>query len=348
MYEAFFGLRERPFDLTPNPRFLVMTEGHREALSNLEYGIASRKGVTLLIGEAGTGKTTIIRTALAKQTSKVTCVHLNNPALARHEFVEMLAAQFNLSAHARTSKAAFLLEFEALLRERKARDEATVLIIDEGQSLSYELLEEVRLLANIETDDQKLLSLIIAGQPELAAQLNQDSLRQLKQRVALRCELRPLTMPETLGYIAGRIRAAGGVASNTFTREAVVLLHEHARGIPRAINVLADNALVAGFARNQKPVNRAAVAEVARDFHADLPSTPTAASFDATPDPVREVAEQPAPVMELTSPPESISAPEEELESAMPSSLDEPAAEQGGRFGSMRRRFSILKRLGTA
>src|SRR4051812_1106735 len=171
MYERFFGFRERPFDLTPSPRFLVMTEGHREALSNLEYAIASRKGITVLLGDAGCGKTTIIRAAIEQQPSQVLCVHVTNPALTREEFVETLATQFGLSGEAVRSKAALLRELEELLRRRRAADETTVLVVDEAQSLSPELLEEIRLLANIETSEEKLLSLILAGQPELAEQL---------------------------------------------------------------------------------------------------------------------------------------------------------------------------------
>jgi general secretion pathway protein A len=226
MYERFFNFRERPFDLTPNPRFLVMTEAHREALSNLEYAIASRKGITLLLGEAGCGKTTVIRAAIDRQSARVHCVHVTNPALTRQEFVETLAVHFNLGEAARLSKATLLRELEILLRRRREADETTVLVIDEAQSLSNELLEELRLLANIETADDKLLSLILAGQPELADQLNQESLRQLKQRVALRCELRPLTIAETLSYLAGRVRAAGGVGSRVLTRPAGTRFHQ--------------------------------------------------------------------------------------------------------------------------
>ena len=266
MYERFYGFRERPFDLTPNPRFLVMTSGHQEALSNLEYAIASRKGVTVLIGEAGSGKTTLIRTAIGRQSGTVHCVHIQNPALTRAEFVEMLAARFGLSEHARESKTALLVELEAEVQKRREAGEATLLVIDEAQSLSLELLEELRLLANIETDEEKLLLLVIAGQPELAERLNALELRQLKQRVALRCEPRPLTLQETFGYLAGRIRAAGGVGAQVFTREAVMLIHEQAKGIPRTMNVLADNALVAGFASEQRPVTSALVRDVCRDF----------------------------------------------------------------------------------
>ena len=243
-----------------------MTEAHREVLSNLEYGVSSRKGITLLIGEAGSGKTTLIRTAIERQSAKVHSVHLHNPTLTRQEFSEMLAARFGLSEAAAKSKAGMLLELEALLIARHNDGETTVLIVDEAQSLPQDLLEEIRLLANIETNEQKLLSVIIAGQPELAERLNHESLRQLKQRIALRCQLRPLTLQETAGYIAGRIRAAGAVGAQVFTREAVSLIHEHAHGIPRTVSVIADNALLGGFAAGQRPVGSQLVREVCRDF----------------------------------------------------------------------------------
>jgi len=303
MYESFFGFSERPFDLTPNPRYLVLTDAHREALSNLEYAIASQKGVTLLLGDAGTGKTTVIRTALERQPEQVHCVQLQNPALSRTEFVEMLATRFGLSRRATASKTTLLLELEALLAARRERGESSVLVIDEAQSLPLELLEEIRLLANIETAREKLVSVILAGQPELADRLNERSLRQLKQRVALRCELRPLTLLESCAYIAGRIRAAGGVGAQTFTREAVILMHERAKGIPRTLSVIADNALLAGFAVQRRPVNTQLVLEVCHDL--DLRSggeagaaaqSPAATAPDITAPPsANQVAEHMSP-----------------------------------------------------
>ena len=266
MYQSFFGLRECPFDLTPNPRFVVLTPGHQEALSNLEYGIANRRGITLLIGDAGTGKTTVIRTALQRQADIVHCVYLDNPALTREEFVEMLAVRFLLSPAAGHSKAALLTELDTTLRQRHRRGESTVLIIDEAQALPIDLLEEIRLLGNIETEEVKLLSIVLAGQPELAARLNLHPFRQLKQRIALRCELKPLSASETAGYLAGRIHAAGGVGAHVFTREAVLMMHEHSRGIPRTLSVIADNAMLSAFALGQKPVTSQIVAEVCRDF----------------------------------------------------------------------------------
>jgi general secretion pathway protein A len=267
MYERFYGLRELPFELTANPRYLFFSARHREALSNLEYGLSSAKAVTVLIGEAGTGKTTLLRAALESEHCRnVSCVYVNNPVLSREEFVEMLANRFNFSQEAARSKSVLLEQLERTLRERRSRGEVTALVIDEAQSLSFELLEEVRLLANIETPTAKLLPLVLSGQPELAARLNDSALRQLKQRVALRCEISPLDLSETAAYIASRIKTAGGEASKLFTREAVVQIHEFSRGIPRTISVMCDNALLGGMALGRQPVDREIVSEVCRDF----------------------------------------------------------------------------------
>ena len=373
MYRTFFGLRERPFDLTPNPRFMVLTDGHREALSNLEYAIASRRGIALLIGEAGTGKTTLLRLALQRQPDVIHSVHLHNPALTRDEFVEMLALRFGLTEAAKTSKTALLSELEVTLRERNRRGESTVLIIDEAQTLPLDLLEEVRLLGNIETDDTKLLSIILAAQPELAARLNLNPMRQLKQRIALRCELKPLTLAESGAYLAGRIRAAGGLGAQIFTREAVVLMHERSGGIPRTLSVIADNVLVSGFAVGQKPVNTQIVMEVCRDFHlgdaepeveddqpprgpllssarADAPhagaKTPAADSRD-TRDAAGAIPR--VPVFDSFTPePRSLPQPGHEASGAL--AVGVATSSDDGMFTSMypkRRRFSLFRSLGS-
>jgi len=267
MYQRFFGLRELPFELTPNPKYLYLTPSHREALSNLEYGLFAAKSLTVLIGEAGTGKTTLLRAALeSERCAAVRCVYVNNPALTRDEFVTMLAARFGLTDEASRSKATLLAELEATLRERRSRGEITALVVDEAQALSTELLEEIRLLANIETSDEKLLPLVLAGQPELSDRLENSELRQLKQRVALRCEIMPFQLPETAAYIATRIRVAGGTPSKLFTREGIALIHEYSAGIPRTVSVICDNALVSGMALERQPVDRSIVLEVCRDF----------------------------------------------------------------------------------
>jgi general secretion pathway protein A len=179
----------------------------------------------------------------------------------------MLASRFELGADAEASKAVLLDKLEQVLVERRAQGEITALVVDEAQSLSDELLEEIRLLANIETADEKLLPLVLAGQPELSQRLEGLALRQLKQRVALRCELSSLDLTETAAYVATRIRMAGGTPSRLFTREAVSVIHEHSGGIPRTISVICDNALVGGMALERQPVDRSLVLEVCRDFH---------------------------------------------------------------------------------
>ena len=274
MYEKFFGLRERPFDLTPNPRFMYFTPRHREALVNLQFGIESRKGVVVLIGEAGMGKTTVIRAAIETQrNNKVRCVYLNNPLLTRGEFIEFLANALQLSTAAERSKTRLVAELASRLTEERQRGATVVLLIDEAQSLSDELLEELRMLTNIETNSEKLVTLVLVGQPQLADRLNDERLGQLKQRVELRCTLSPFDLAETVMYIRNRVRIAGGDAVQMFTRDAIQVIHERSRGIPRSISVICENALVGAFAENQKPVTRALVQEVCDEL--DLsPETP--------------------------------------------------------------------------
>jgi general secretion pathway protein A len=279
MYEAYFGLDERPFELTPNPRFLFMTPAHREALTTLEYGLSGRTGIAVLIGEAGTGKTTLVHAALHSQSARQNlAVYLNNPSLTRDEFVEFLAAGFGLSAEAGKSKTRCLYELTEVLAKRHQARHMAALIIDEAQGLPDALLEEIRLLANIESASEKLLSIILAGQPELADRLNQTSLRQLKQRVGLRCALRPLRTDETAAYIAARVKVAGGKVDQIFTRDAIEMVHECAAGIPRTVSVICDNALVTAFALDLKPVDTDIIAEVCRDFD----FIPEGASYDKT------------------------------------------------------------------
>ncbi len=271
MYEAFYGLRERPFELVPNPRFLFLTARQREALSNLQYGLTTARGLTLLIGEAGTGKTTLVQAALADPSAAgVRVVLMSNPTLTRSEFFEFLARAFNLGEEAGVSKTRFLFEIRRELQERHQAGVLTALVIDEAQSIPYELLEEIRLLGNIETTTSKLLNVILAGQPELSDRLNDTSLRQLKQRISLRCQLKPMELNETASYIAGRIRIAGGRPEQIFTREAVAAVFAASGGLPRTVNVLSDNALIGGFAAQVKPINVAFVEEVCRDFDISL------------------------------------------------------------------------------
>jgi type II secretory pathway predicted ATPase ExeA len=283
MYQSFYGLSELPFELTPNPKYLFLPPRHREGLSALEYGLSSAKAITVLTGEAGTGKTTLLRAAMQSDRCRsVDAVHVSNPGLTRLEFVELLASRFGLTARAAESKAALLMELEHVLRARRDRGEIVALVIDEAQSLSIEILEEIRLLANIETPTEKLLPLVLAGQPELRERLNEPRLRQLKQRVTLRCEIGPFSLEETSAYMSARLSAAGGDPRCLFSREAVAAIHECSRGIPRLINVVADNALLTGFGLGRTLIDRATVLEVIHDF--DLgPAAPATSSEAVAP-----------------------------------------------------------------
>jgi general secretion pathway protein A len=281
MYEQFFGLRERPFDLMSSPQYLALTESHRQVLLNLERGMGTQKGITLLVGEAGSGKSTLIRAAIARVPASVHCLHLHNPALTRSGFVEMLAARFGLPEAASRSRTTLLFELQRMFFTRRSRGETTTLVVDEAQSLPLELLEDIRLLANIEPNSEPRMRVVIAGRPELVDRLNSPGLHQFKQRISLRCEVRPLEAKETAAYVAGRIRAAGGAGGQVFTREAVALICKHSRGFPRLINVIADNALLGGFAAGQRPVGSDIVREICGDSDIEAASaSPVAATAD--------------------------------------------------------------------
>jgi len=289
MYERYYGLRERPFELSPDPRYLFLSNKHREALTHLRYGLGGRPGLTVLVGEAGTGKTTLIRAALhAANGAAARIVHLSNPTLTRADFFEYLTARFGFSPEAAASKTRFLAELERVIAAPNSQVPA--LVVDEAQSLPHELLEEIRLLTNLEASSGKSLAVALVGQPELADRLNDPSLRQLKQRIALRCELPALDLRETAAYITARIRTAGGSAELLFSREAVIAIHEHSKGIPRTISVICDNALVNGFAADLRPVGRDVVLEVCRDFHI-LSARDQQVTFDNPPPPCTQQEE---------------------------------------------------------
>ena len=353
MYEQYYGFRERPFDLTPNPRYLFLTPKHQEALSTLRYGLSSRKGITLLIGEAGTGKTTLLNVVLASiRPALDRCVYINNPTLTRGEFFELLASGFGLEGKAVSSKTRFLLELTRGIHERHRLGGLTAIVIDEAQSLPDALLEEVRLLANIETAVEKLLPVLLVGQPELARRLDEPGLQQMKQRVALRSEIGPLSLPETAGYIAGRIRIAGGDVSQVFTRDAVVAIFDRSRGIPRTISVICDNALVTGFATDAKPITKKVVLEVCSDLALPAreagPQAPGRHVLSLKGPPARQAAPPPPPASARQPMPTVQGPSPAQQEPPEPLSVVRTAAEQGGgpassgerpaMFGALRRR----------
>jgi general secretion pathway protein A len=270
MYERYYGLRQRPFDPTPNPQHLLLTPAHREALGVLQYGLATRNGIIVLVGAAGTGKTTVLRAALAAQPPGHHFVWMTSRLSSRSEFFQQLAQGFGLSFAAAASKTRCLSELTRTLEERTHHGRFTSLIVDDAQALPSELLEEIRLLANMETDEEKLLPVVLAGHPELATRLNTPDLRQLKQRVALRCSLRPLMPGETADYIAGLTTMAGGNAGTLFTGGAVKLIHQYSVGVPRSINVICDRALMAGCAADERPVDVETVRAVCHDLNISI------------------------------------------------------------------------------
>jgi len=267
MYTEFYDLKEKPFNLTPSPRFLYLGEGHREALNLLKYGIMERKGFILLTGEIGTGKTTMIQALLSTVDDSVHCIHLCNPLLSPGEFMDYLACSaFYKKLHVK-SKAEFLIEFEEFLRQCLRQQKNVILIIDEAQRLSFELLEEIRLLSNMETGDEKLINIFLVGQPELNEKLSKPQCLPLLQRISMRYHIPPLDLEGTRGYMATRLRIAGAPKGDEiFSKSAVKAIHQYSRGYPRVINILADNALLLGYSKEKKPITPSMVRECYEDM----------------------------------------------------------------------------------
>jgi general secretion pathway protein A len=267
MYLDFYGLKELPFALTPDPRFIYFTPSHTEAMANLHYGIESGKGLVVVTGEVGTGKTTILRWMMQRLDRTVLVAYLFNPRMTVAEFYQYVSSPKLLDVPRWESKSELLLRLGDVLDSRHSRGLRTVLVIDEAHGLSPAVLEEIRLLSNFESDSAKQLQIVLSGQPELRDVLNQPDLRQLKQRVALRCEIKPLPdIEETARYIASRLLAAGAERTDIFTHAAIDLVFRCSEGIPRQINNLCDNALLAGFAAESEIVTRDIVEEVADTF----------------------------------------------------------------------------------
>lgn len=270
MYRDFYGLRDIPFSLTPDPRYLYFTASHREVMANLHYGIQHGKGLIMATGEVGTGKTTMLRAMLARLDRSVLTCYVFNPGMTVSEFYHYIATSFGIPQYA--SKSDLLMKLGRLLMTRHARGLRSVLIVDEAQGLSNELLEEVRLLLNFETYTEKQLQIILAGQPELRQVLNDPTLRQLKQRISLRCEIKPLRADEVAAYIRARLKTAGASRLDLFTAEAIALIFRASEGIPRLINNICDNALLSGFAIGAKHINHKIVSEVVEELDLLQPS----------------------------------------------------------------------------
>jgi general secretion pathway protein A len=267
VYLDFYGLKELPFALTPDPRFIYFTPSHTEAMANLHYGIESGKGLIVVTGEVGTGKTTILRWMMQRLDRTVLVAYIFNPRMTVGEFYQYVSSPRLLDVPRWENKSELLLKLGEVLESRHARGLRTVLIIDEAHGLSPAVLEEIRLMSNFESNSAKQLQIILTGQPELRDVLNQPELRQLKQRVALRCEIRPLpNIEETDRYVTSRLLAAGAERTDIFSRPAVDYVFRCSEGIPRQINNLCDNALLAGFAAGAETITRDIVEEVAETF----------------------------------------------------------------------------------
>jgi len=265
MYAEFYGLRELPFALTPDPRFIYFTPSHTEVMANLHYGIESGKGLVVVTGEVGTGKTTILRWMMQRLDRTVLVAYIFNPRLSVPEFYQHVAALLDVQKW--ETKSELLMELGRGLESRHSRGLRTVLIIDEAQGLSPHVLEEIRLLSNFESDTAKQLQIVLTGQPELREVLNDPDLRQLKQRIALRCVIKPLpSIEETERYITSRLLVAGAERTAIFSPAAIDYIFRCSDGIPRSINNLCDNALLAGYAAGEATIGRSIVEEVADTF----------------------------------------------------------------------------------
>jgi general secretion pathway protein A len=266
MYEQFYGLKENPFNVTPNPEYIYLGENHKEALAQLLYGVREKKGFIVITGEVGTGKTTLVHYLLDKLDGNdhTTAAFLFNPKLTVHDFIQYILEDLGVRVQGQT-KGEYLHNLHRYLLNAYQKDKRVVLIVDEAHGLAPELLEEIRLLSNLETSKSKLLQIVLIGQPELDRTLSQPEFRQLRQRINLRYYLSPLSAKETKEYIEKRLRIAGAKAP-LFTERAMREIYLRSGGIPRLINIICDNSLLNGYALDQEMVDARSIKEVARDL----------------------------------------------------------------------------------
>ncbi len=266
MYKEFYGLRANPFNVNPDPRYLFLTRHTEEALACLTYGIQSRKGFVLLTGEVGTGKTTLINKLMEwLRLQQVATAFIFNSRMDVPQFLDFMMADFGIPSDA-SSKSQLLQRLYNWLLDRYRAGETAVLVVDEAQNLSDEVLEEIRMLTNLETFTEKLLQIVLVGQPELEQRLKQPQLRQLRQRLTLRAKTHPLNLDETKSYIGQRLRIAGSNGDPIFENDAVTAIFRYSQGIPRVINLLCEHCLVSGFVDQRKTIPVEVVDSVARDF----------------------------------------------------------------------------------
>lgn len=265
MYTKFYGFSERPFDVAPDPRFLFLTGNHREALASMIYGLKERKGFVSVTGEIGTGKTVLIHTLLRNLDGKTRVIHLSHTNITFEQLLKTVFLELALP-FSDPEKHVLLHDLHGHLLRKWRLGENVALIIDEAQNLSKEVMEEIRMLSNLETATAKLIQVLLVGQPELEAKLNCDDLRQLKQRIGIRRRIKPLDHDECCRYIEHRLELVGSRTQAVFAPGAISLIYTHTKGIPRSINILCDNAFLIGFSREQKRITTGVVEEVIADM----------------------------------------------------------------------------------
>lgn len=301
MYEAHFGLAENPFGVNPDPRFLFMSEVHQEALAHLIYGVRQRKGFIVITGDVGTGKTTLLNRLLQGLDARTRWAFCSNPKLATDDFLRTIGRGLGLDTEpGGFSKADFLFGLESLLAGCLRKGENVILVVDEAQNLSTDLLEEVRLLSNLETSAEKMLQIILVGQQELNDKLRCDELRQLRQRVSIKYHLEPLGPEDTRRYVLHRLRVAGCAERALFSPEAIDVVYQASGGFPRLINSICDNALLAAYSSDRHLVDAPLVEETVRDIDASYPGGKPAPA--AQPSPVASAVPAAAAEASLAAP----------------------------------------------
>jgi len=274
MYTGFYGLKEKPFNLTPDPRFLYFSESHKEALARLKYGIQGQKGFAALTGEVGTGKTTLLHSLLRRLNGNVKSVFITNPNMSIPEFFHYVGSELGFQYV--NTKSNFLVSFKDYIKHASLKHEILLLIIDEAQNLSFELLEEIRLLSNFETPSEKSVQIFLVGQQELNDKLNMNHLRQLKQRIGIKFHIQPLTLDDTQKYIQKRLYMAGLAGARNkelFTKKAIKRIFNYSKGIPRLINIICDHALLTGYVKEKNTIDHVIIKDVIKEIEASYPSS---------------------------------------------------------------------------
>ncbi len=269
MYLEYFKLNEPPFDITPNPRFLFYSGKHREAFNHLLYGIRERKGFVQLTGEVGAGKTTLCRALLEQLGDTFSTAVILNPMLDADQLIKAIAMEFGLDVNGADRLETIAIINDFLIRQM-AEGRETVLIVDDAQTLTNDLLEQVRLLSNLETDERKLLQIVLMGQPELRDRLNHPGLRQLRQRITVRFHLNPLRRAEVAQYVQHRLQVSGASGAPYFTWGAMWRIFSYSGGIPRLVNAVCDKALLAGFVEQSERINHRLVGRAIRELEGDI------------------------------------------------------------------------------